>query len=133
MAIPLGISLNRIGREAVAVTQAPTRWRHSAGYWTVAIVPPQGPLPEIGFADNVDTLDARATEAVAASIWAARRWNIGALGVPGLPKGSAPAKPNLTRRRALAIAEQLRRAGLVASAAPPAGQRFALVPASVLP
>ena len=110
-----------------------TRAAQRAGDWTVAIVPPQGPLPEIGFADNVDSLDPRAAEAVAASIWAAKRWNMGALGVPGLPMGTPPAKPNLTQRRALAIAEQLRRAGLGASAAPPAGQRFALVPAPVVP
>ncbi|MDD1449846.1 DUF389 domain-containing protein [Sphingomonas sp. H160509] len=95
--------------------------------WSVVIVPPQGPLPEIAFADNVDALDGTARSAVATSIWAARRWNIPALGVPGLPAGAAPATPNLTERRALAIATMIRGQGIKPVPAPPAGQRFALV------
>ena len=95
--------------------------------WSVVIVPPQGPLPEIAFADNVDTLDDTARAAVATSIWAARRWNMPALGVPGLPAGAAPATPNLTERRALAIATMIRGQGINPVPAPPAGQRFALV------
>lgn len=95
--------------------------------WSVVIVPPQGPLPEIAFADNVDALDGTARSAVATSIWAARRWNIPALGVPGLPAGAAPATPNLTERRALAIATMIRVQGIKPVPAPPAGQRFALV------
>lgn len=109
------------------------RAAQSVGDWSVAIVPPQGPLPEIAFADNVDTLDAAAADAVAASIWAAKRWNLAALGVPGLPAGAPPARPNLSQRRAIAIAEQLRRGGIIAAPAPAAGQRFPLVPAPVLP
>ncbi|RZM34819.1 MAG: DUF389 domain-containing protein, partial [Sphingomonas sp.] len=95
--------------------------------WSVVIVPPQGPLPEIAFADNVDALDGTARSAVATSIWAARRWNIPALGVPGLPAGAAPATPNLTERRALAIATMIRGQGIKPVPASPAGQRFALV------
>jgi len=95
--------------------------------WSVVIVPPQGPLPEVAFADNVDTLDAGAQAAVATSIWAARRWNMPLLGVPGLPQGNVPASPNLAQRRALAIAAVMRGRGLTPVPAPPAGQRFALV------
>ena len=95
--------------------------------WSVVIVPPQGPLPEVAFANNVDTLDDPARAAVATSIWAARRWNMSALGVPGLPAGAAPSHPNLTERRAFAIAALIRGQGIAAVPTPPAGQRFALV------
>ncbi|HEX2019830.1 MAG TPA: DUF389 domain-containing protein [Aurantimonas sp.] len=95
--------------------------------WSVVIVPPQTPLPEIAFADNVDTLDAAAQSAVLTSAWAARRWNMPALGVPGLPPGTPPDRPNLSQRRALAIAAVLKANGLAAIAAPSAGQRFALL------
>ncbi|WP_085809143.1 DUF389 domain-containing protein [Sphingomonas sp. TZW2008] len=95
--------------------------------WSVVIVPPQMPLPEIAFADNVDTLDAAAQAAVLTSAWAARRWNMAALGVPGLPSGTPPDRPNLSQRRALAIAAVLKAKNLAAVAAPPAGQRFSLL------
>jgi uncharacterized hydrophobic protein (TIGR00271 family) len=98
--------------------------------WSVTVVPPQSPLPQIAFADNVDTLDAAARTAVATSIWAAKRWNMPALGVPGLPTGTPPARPNLAQRRALAIAAALQSQGIRAVAIPAAGQRFALAPAS---
>ena len=94
--------------------------------WTVTIVPPQGSLPEIEFADNVDTLDASARAAVITSAWAARRWNVPTLSVPGLPGGEPPARPNLTQRRARAVAAMLATQGVGAVAAPAAGQRFAL-------
>ncbi|RZF60685.1 DUF389 domain-containing protein [Sphingomonas populi] len=110
-----------------------TRAAQSAADWSVAIVPPQAPLPTIAFADNVSTLDQAAAEAVAASAWAAKRWNISTLGVPGLPAGTPPERPNLAQRRALAIAAQLRRDGITPDPGPPAGQRFALVPTPVLP
>ncbi len=96
--------------------------------WSIAIVPPRSPLPQIAFADNVDTLDAAARSAVATSIWAAKRWNVPALGVPGLPPGDPPARPALADRRALAIAALLRSQGIAAIAMPARGQRFALVP-----
>ena len=94
--------------------------------WSVAIVPPQGPLPEIAFADNVDTLDAAARAAVLTSAWAARRWNVPALAVPGLPTGDPPARPNLAQRRAQAVAAALAMQGLGAVTAPADGQRFTL-------
>jgi uncharacterized hydrophobic protein (TIGR00271 family) len=94
--------------------------------WTVAVVPPQGPLPEIAFADNVDTLDDAARAAVLTSAWAAQRWNVPVLTVPGLPEGPAPARPNLTQRRAQAVAALLATQRIGATPAPGAGQRFRL-------
>ncbi|MBB3358010.1 MULTISPECIES: DUF389 domain-containing protein [unclassified Novosphingobium] len=94
--------------------------------WSVAIVPPQGPLPEIAFANDADTLDPVAREAVLVSAWAARRWNVPALGVPGLPAGTTPARPSLAQRRALAIAATLATQGVNALPAPGGGQRFHL-------
>lgn len=95
--------------------------------WNVAIVPPQLPLPTIGFADNVDALDDDARAAVIASAWAARRWNMPALGVPGLPPGDPPERPSLNQRRALGIAQLLKAQGIGAIPLPVAGQRFELV------
>ncbi|MFC3673347.1 DUF389 domain-containing protein [Novosphingobium pokkalii] len=95
--------------------------------WSVAIVPPQGPLPEIAFAGTADTLDPAARDAVLASAWAARRWNVPALGVPGLPAGTPPPRPSLAQRRALAIAATLATQGITAVPAPGGGgQRFHL-------
>jgi uncharacterized hydrophobic protein (TIGR00271 family) len=98
--------------------------------WSVSVVPPQASLPQIGFADNVDTLDAVARNAVATSIWAAKRWNMPSLGVPGLPEGDPPARPNLSQRRALAVAAMLRAQGIMPVGVPAKGQRFSLVPGS---
>lgn len=94
--------------------------------WSIAIVPPIGPLPEIAFADNVDTLDASARAAVLTSAWAARRWNVPALMVPGLPAGDPPAQPNLTQRRAGVVAALLATQGVAAEPAPAEGQTFTL-------
>ncbi|URW77072.1 DUF389 domain-containing protein [Sphingomonas donggukensis] len=94
--------------------------------WSVAIVPPQGPLPEIAFADNADTLDAAGRAAVLTSAWAARRWNVAALAVPGLPAGDTPRRLSLTQRRAQAIAAVLATQSIAAVGAPAAGQRFTL-------
>ena len=96
--------------------------------WSVAIIPPPQPFPEIAFADNVDTLDGAAQAALDTTIWAARRWNIPALAVPGLP-GDIPARPGLVQRRALAIAGILRAQGLAPVAVAASGQRFRLIAA----
>ena len=99
--------------------------------WQVSIVPPLGRLPTIRFADNVDTLDPSAREAVLLSAWEARRWNITALGVPGLPSQEAPPpRPSLSQRRALAVAALLREQKIAAVPAPAAGQSFTLISAS---
>jgi len=94
--------------------------RESEG-WELAIVPPQTPFPQIGFSDNSDALDAAAREAVMTSAWAARRWNIRAIAVPGLP-AKATERPTLSQRRAMAIATLLQEQGLAAVPAPAAGQ-----------
>ena len=99
--------------------------------WQVTIVPPLGRLPTIRFADNIDVLDPAAREAVLLSAWEARRWNITALGVPGLPSQEAPPpRPSLSQRRALAVAALLREQKIAAVPAPAAGQSFTLISAS---
>ncbi|WP_230206944.1 hypothetical protein [Novosphingobium sp. Gsoil 351] len=101
------------------------RSHQEADDWDIAINPPQGPLPLIAFADNADTLDPAARDAVLTSAWAARRWNVRALAVPGLPETTAKS-PNLTQRRALAIAAILKSSGIGAVPTAPAGQSFRL-------
>lgn len=108
------------------------RARHEADDWEIAIIPPQGPFPEIAFADNADTLDAMAREAVLTSAWAAKRWNVRALGVPGLAATPSD-NPNLAQRRALAVAALLREQGVMPVATGGGGQRFRLATASVAP
>ncbi len=99
--------------------------------WQIVIVPPLGPLPVIRFADNDAALDAAAQRALQLTIWEAQRWNISALGVPGLvPADAVPARPRLNQRRGLAIAEYLKNTGVAAVPAPEAGQNFALSPAA---
>ncbi|WP_288416259.1 DUF389 domain-containing protein [uncultured Novosphingobium sp.] len=98
----------------------------NADGWSVAVVPPQGQLPEIAFADNVDTLDDAARSAVMTSAWAAQRWNVPVLAVPGLPGEPAPPRPTLSQRRALAIAALLAPQRIGAAPAPSEGQRFRL-------
>jgi hypothetical protein len=101
--------------------------------WDVVLTPPQMATPTIAFTGSADTLDAPAREAVLVSAWAARRWNVRSLGVPGLPPASseqapeeAPEKPTLVQRRALAVAALLRENGIAPLPAPAAGSRFAL-------
>jgi len=96
--------------------------------WELAIIPPQTDLPIISFADNSDTLDSVARQAVLTSAWAARRWNMQALSVPALPETDTD-KPNLSERRALAIGGLLRENGVRAVSRAPAGQAFRLLPA----
>jgi len=93
--------------------------------WQIAIIPPLTPLPVINFADNADTLDVSAQQAVLLSAWAARRWNSTQLTVPGLPSGT-PERPVLSQRRALAIAALLQQHGITAVAAPAQGQSYRL-------
>ena len=99
--------------------------------WEVAIIPPLQSLPTIRFATGADQLDDDAREAVLLSAWEARRWNIPGLLVPGLPDAAtAPERPTLPQRRALAIAALLRERGVRPLPAPPAGQAFTLRGAS---
>jgi uncharacterized hydrophobic protein (TIGR00271 family) len=96
--------------------------------WDVAIIPPQGAFPTIGFDNNADTLDPVAREAVLTSAWAARRWNVRALIIPGLPE-TMPDSPALSQRRAFAVAQLLREQGVSAASGPAAGQAFRLAAA----
>ncbi|RVT39624.1 DUF389 domain-containing protein [Sphingobium algorifonticola] len=93
--------------------------------WDIAIIPPQGLLPVIAFADDDDRLDPIARDAVLTSAWASKRWNVRALGVPGLPE-EMPEKPTLSQRRAAAIAAVLRDQGVTPTSARAAGQSFRL-------
>lgn len=96
--------------------------------WSVEIVPPLADLPVIRFADGADALDEAAKDGVAASIWAARRWNIAALAVPGL-LSQPSAHPPLAERRALAIKAMLDAASVGAIPARGRGDVFRLEPA----
>jgi uncharacterized hydrophobic protein (TIGR00271 family) len=97
--------------------------------WQIVVTPPLGPLPVIHFADGIDSPDDSARQAIMLSCWAARRWNIARLGIPGLPAGAvAPPHPLLAQRRALHIAEILRSQGLAAAPLPDAGQDIQLTP-----
>lgn len=96
-----------------------------ASGWQVAIVPPQLPLPFVTFADDTDALDPEARDAVQTSAWAAKRWNLRSLEVPGLPAIPAD-RPDLAHRRALAIAAIVRGEGVETVSAPYAGRRFSL-------
>ncbi len=99
--------------------------------WDVQITPPLQPLPVIRFARRDDTLDAAAQAAVTTSAWAARRWNVATLGVPGLPGGaSPPPQPTLDQRRATAAAAVLRASGMGVTATGGGGAAFRLSPAA---
>ncbi len=97
--------------------------------WDLALVPPLGPMPLIRFADGSDTLDVSARGAVLLSAWAAARWNIPALAVPGLPP-TIDDTPTLSERRGLAIAALLRERGVRSVPAPAAGPEFRLAAAA---
>ena len=95
--------------------------------WDVTIVPPVMALPAIAFTGGVDTLDDAGRRSVLLSAWAARRWNVTILSVPGFPV-TPSARPRLGERRADAIAGLLKQQGITASPAParPAGQQITL-------
>ena len=101
-----------------------------ASGWQIAIVPPPLPLPEIGFANGDAEVDASARQAVIISAWAARRWNIPDVGVPGLPAADRTngVRP-LSVRRAMNIAELLRQQGVRPAPSPATGQNFRLLAA----
>lgn len=101
------------------------RVRTQAEDWDIVIVPPRADLPLIRFPDGADTLDPFARDAALTSAWAARRWNVRALAVPGLVE-EAPQKPTLAQRRANAVAIILREQGVHAVPARPGGQTFRL-------
>jgi outer membrane protein OmpA-like peptidoglycan-associated protein len=85
-------------------------------------------FPSINFGNDADALDPVASEAALTAAWAARRWNIRALVVPGLPAETRE-NPSLAQRRALAIAEVLRTTGVAVEPGPPSGSAIRLTPA----
>jgi uncharacterized hydrophobic protein (TIGR00271 family) len=102
----------------------------AADGWRITIVPPYGPMPVIRFANGSDVVDPASRTAILTSAWAAQRWNVPTLGVPGLPAGGAsPKHPRLAEHRAMAIAAILRQQGLGSAARPAAGLAFNLSPA----
>jgi uncharacterized hydrophobic protein (TIGR00271 family) len=83
--------------------------------WRVTISPPVQSFPLIRFARGSDKIDDAARQAIEASAWAAQRWNVPAIVVPGLSKaGGASERPPLSQRRALAIAKILQAKGVQA-------------------
>ncbi|GEM_PF-6708693 len=78
-------------------------------------------------------LSPEAEAAVRLSAWAAKRWNWGMLGVPGLPAAEAVAALSedapLATKRAHAIATILASEGVTAAPAPMGRGSFALQPA----
>jgi uncharacterized hydrophobic protein (TIGR00271 family) len=103
------------------------RTREESDGWDIRIVPPLQPLPPIRFGRGKDTLDAAAQENVATAAWAARRWGAVGLAVPGLDL-APPSRANLNQRRALAVAQALRAAGVIAAPARGGGQSLILAP-----
>jgi uncharacterized hydrophobic protein (TIGR00271 family) len=100
----------------------------TAAGWTIEIVPPAGPLPQIAFADGSDALEGAARTAAVHAAWAARRWNVPAVVVPGLPAGERPSPEtaSLAARRAIAIAALLEAQGIRALPAPASGSSMRL-------
>lgn len=117
------------GASLATYRQLEQRVSAAAEGWDVVLVPPMGPLPPIAFPDDADALDDTARDAILLSVWAARRWNVPALGVPGLPSTPRDA-PGLDQRRGLAVAALLREQGLRAIPSPAAGSEFRLLTAA---
>lgn len=95
--------------------------------WTVEVIPPATSLPAIEFA-NGSNLDQGASQSATLSAWAARRWNITALVVPGLTEEGVEEEMALSARRARAIADILEGQGIRAVPGPPSGSSIRLAP-----
>ncbi|MBS0334307.1 MAG: DUF389 domain-containing protein [Proteobacteria bacterium] len=119
-----------LGADLAAYRSLEARAAEALGGWTVAVTPPRLPMPTLRFASGSAGLDAAGQAAVETSAWAARRWNVPGLRVPGLAKDPAhpPARLSLAQRRGAAVAAILRTAGVPAIPGPAAGQKFRLAP-----
>jgi len=93
--------------------------------WDIVIIPPPGAFPAIAFDGDSDSLAPAARQAALTSAWAAKRWNLRALAVPGLTE-PAPEAPSLIQRRAAVIAALLRSQGIEPLPAPAEGSTFRL-------
>lgn len=103
-----------------------------ANGWTIEIIPPAGPTPLITFEDGDDALEGTSRQAALLTAWAARRWNMPALIVPGLPAdGQEREGLPLSARRALAIATILESQGVGSLSGPARGASFRLSPPPV--
>lgn len=101
--------------------------------WQVEIVPPLVALPTIRFARGSDALDQTGRDAVLLSAWEARRWNIAALKVPGLPPPDRSLeKFSLTQKRASAVAAVLREHGIKVVRSAAAGPDIVLAAADAV-
>lgn len=140
-AITIDREHQRVSATAAALPGAPLstylalerRASSAAEGWSVTLIPPLKPLPEIRFASGSDTLDAQARADVLLSAWAARRWNVPTLAVPGLPAEEEADDLPLNSRRALAVAMLLRENQIAVTAAPGGGQTFTLSPSTIEP
>lgn len=95
--------------------------------WAVEITPPMLPLPTIQLEAASATLSAEAESAIRLSAWAARRWNIKTLAVPGLAEGDTEAKAGPSRAaQAQEIARLLALEGVGARSSPFLSDRFSL-------
>ncbi len=106
------------------------RTQADADGWQITLVPPQNVLPIVSFSDGSDLFDTASREAVLTSAWAAIRWNMRTLAVPGLIE-PLPDRPTLAQRRAAATAALLRERGLTVVAAPSVTGSFRLVPPDI--
>lgn len=139
-AVAAGVPLERVtldrARQRAVVSAAPLpgadlvtyyalekRVSNVAEGWSVEITPPAGQLPLIEFAEGQDQLEGSARQATLLSAWAARRWNVQSLAVPGWTESEPQ---TLSARRGRAIAEVLEAEGIRPSAAPAAGSSFRL-------
>jgi uncharacterized hydrophobic protein (TIGR00271 family) len=94
--------------------------------WKITIVPPFGGFPTIQFGASSDIPNEAASMAISLAAWEAKRCNVPALGVSGLPQGDAPARPSLVQRRALAVAAALQSQQIQVTASPARGQLIRL-------
>ncbi len=105
-----------------------------ASGWVVQITPPALPMPALGLDSADSALSPQTQAAVRLSAWAAKRWNVSKLGVPGLPttvdqNAQADDLP-AAARRALEIAALLRSEGIAAAPAPADGTSLTLAAAT---
>jgi hypothetical protein len=114
------------GAELATYYALERRTEATAEGWTIEIIPPASALPVIEFANDDDQLNDRARMAVEQSAWAALRWNVPVLSVPGLPQDGSATNLPLAARRAVAIAAALKEQGVGALPSPAAGPSFRL-------
>ena len=136
---PAAVTIDREHRRAVAsAVRMPganlatyraleQRARADVQGWDIILVPPQVELPIVTFGNGNDSLEGAGRDAVLLSAWAASRWNMRAVNVPGLAVPS-PERPSLLQRRAAAIAALLGEQGIATVPGPPPAGPYRLGP-----